>query len=197
MGKLPNVRVCINYGFYLAPTGATGSEAIVYLPAYDDYVRNHYQRKGFVLLSECEGDSAATANPLVIRPPSDATIRAMIRTLKDRLPEEMAKINGLERQVKEDIKDELLEPKERRVWRGKLRGLVRLRKELEGGIPSFAEAKAFFLREYRIRISLAQSQDVRRSLAMYAHEQEVSASLALLEAQTVPGEEPEEVVASA
>jgi len=188
MATLPNTRVCINYGWYLAPRGCTGSEALAYLPAYDDAVRNYYHRKGFVLLSRCNGSSAATANPAVIQPPTDEDVRGFLAELEARRADAIADLSAEEREVKEALKDDLLEPRERRIWRRKAKALAAAKAAVMrgDGIPTFAQAKAFFLREYRIRMGLAQNQDVRRSLALYAQEQELATTIALLEREGQP-----------
>jgi len=181
--------VSLNHGWYLAPKGAAGSEAIVYLPAFNDEVRNFYERKGYMLLSECAGDSARDGAPNVIRPPSDSVLRHVVRTLKERLDDNLAALSRAEAEIKEAIKDDLVEPWEKRVYRNKLRAIQRLRKELPQSIPTFAELKAYFLREYRMRIQAAQNPQVRRTLALHAQEQEIAAELTMLRHG---GEEPEE-----
>lgn len=93
MGKVPTVQVHTFGAFYLRPHYARGSEAILYLEAYNEAVREQHRRAGMRLLSQAQGDfSVQGEGALSIHPPTDETIRETVAELKRRLPEHVANL---------------------------------------------------------------------------------------------------------
>jgi hypothetical protein len=133
--------------FYLRKHGSAGSEAICYLPAFNDRMRSLYAKKGYRLLNIVSGDFSDKADPLRIQPPPDDEIKAMIVALGSRLGEDGDRINESIAQCKERMDD--TEAKERGIYRLRLKGLDREFKSLGKHIPSFEQAKTFFIRVHR------------------------------------------------
>lgn len=176
METLPRIQVKPLFGFYLGPWphAASGGEAIIYAPAYNDHVRNRQIRKGFNLLSQCGGSfSEGGDDALYILPPADEAIREMIRTLRKRLPAEQAKTAAEIEEVREILEDSLMSADERQQYRARLRALLKRQKD-EAGIPTFREAKTFFMREYHARIALQVPEQFRQTIRLIAQETELA-----------------------
>jgi hypothetical protein len=172
MAKLPGVMVQENNGYYLRPDSAVGSSAVVYLPAYNAVVRDRYIKKGFVLLSEAEGDfSEKGAAGLRIGPPTDSTIRNMVEALKSRQQAEEDRLQIEIDETQSLLKDNLLDSDDRRLHMQRLRQLKRLKTQVSLDCPSFNEAKSYFYREHRARLAESVPPDFRAGVAAMMQEQ--------------------------
>lgn len=172
---LPRVQVWHNHAFYLRPDGATGPEAIVYLPAFNDRVRQGYVRKGLKLLSRCSGDlSEKGENELRIEPPDDDTIRMAIEAIASRQAAVRAELEEEIADVELGLKEGAWEGKERGIYAQKLRQLKAKIKVLEDGVPEFNRLKLYFINEHRMRIVQKVPAATRAALANMALESQWS-----------------------
>jgi len=163
---LPAYRVD-RYGvWYLAPWGGTAREALVYLPGFNDAVRQRMVRKGFKLLSQAVGDfSERGENALRIGPPTDEAIQEVIDELRRRRP---STIEALKDEVEEAnliLKDALADADEKKVYRRRLRQLKKLIAEAEADEPNEAELRAFFYREQAERAAISVPLSYRQAVA--------------------------------
>ena len=177
MDSLPSLEVKPLFAFYLGPwpNAASGGEAIIYAPAYNDHMRNRMIRKGFRLLSNCGGSfSEGGEEALYILPPTDDSIRSMIRILRSRLPAEEARLSEDIEELQELLKDTFMDADERQQYRARLRALLSRQKGAGTGIPTFKEAKTYFMREYHARIALQVPEQYRNTIRLIAQENEIA-----------------------
>lgn len=143
----------------------------MYLPAYNDSVRQKYVKKGLTMLSEAQGDFAeAGENGLRLMPPSDATIQRMVTELSARVKAHDDLLAQEVEDVRELLRDQLIDPDERRLYTQKLRQLNTRRAKLANDQPTVAEAKSYFYRVHRM--ALAAGVDPSFRIGMQAMQQE-------------------------
>jgi hypothetical protein len=191
MAKFPRLQVTLHHGWYLSTRGCHGSAALLYLPAYNDFVRNRYIRKGYKLLSDCGGDiSQPGSNALFIRPPSDEAIRMVIETLQARVKDEDARLVEEIETTKQRIEE--TEGDERRLLRTRKAQLERARKDVGSGIPGFAELKRHFIDEYNKRMRMGLPSETRKFAAALATSQQLDSMMAQaqIEAEREAAQEP-------
>jgi hypothetical protein len=170
------------YAFYLHPKGSAGTEAICYLPAFNHWMRDRLTSRGFRLISQITGDfsegNSSQGGSLRVEPPSDDVVRAMIAELESRIEADGERLQGEIAQTKERMED--TEAKERGIYRQRLKQLEREWKSLGKHIPTFEQAKVFFVRVHRAQLRAKINPAIVAQQLVMAEEQQWAGVEALL-----------------
>lgn len=170
---VPRIQVFQNHGFFLTPQGATGVEAIVYLPVYNAALRQKQERDGLKLLSTVRGElTGGGDDKLVIEPPSDDMIRYVITELERRQEAERERMQLEAREIQDALDAKEYEGKERTLYATRRRQLEARARNLAAGIPSFTRLKRYFVNEHRIRLVQEIPASTRRALESINVEQQ-------------------------
>lgn len=171
MAKLPVVKVDGLFGFYLRPDGASGGEAIVYLPAFNAEVREQYAKKGLKLLSDIRGDfSQKGEGGLQTGPPSDEMIDFAVQEIQSRVKGELARMKA-DLEATEGFLAEQLDSDERKLYQQRKRQLEKRIRDLKDEQPTFDELRQHFIREHRVRLQRAIPPNIRNAIAAMEEEQ--------------------------
>jgi hypothetical protein len=182
MPKLPwRITPDPTCAFYLRPRGSAGSEAIVYLPAFNHAMRDKYTGKGYWLLSEVGGDFSDKSAPLRVQPPREEMVRNMLVELDSRIMADGESITEQIEQCKEKMED--TEARERGIYRLRLKGLEREFKSLGTHVPTFEQAMSFFVRVHRAQLKAKISPAIVQQQAVMAEDQEWAGLQRVLDGQ--------------
>lgn len=164
--QFPTTQVLKNYGWYMDPYGATGAEAIVYLPAYNAQIRASQQKGGLRLLSQCSGEMMGSGEEkLIIEPPTIETCTWICDELKRRQGDQRDEWQERVDEIQEKLDANGFDGKERAQHANVVRQLKHRINTLKDGIPTPTALMRFFIQEHTIRLGMEISADMRASLA--------------------------------